>query len=78
MGSWLRIRKNTMKNPLEFWRNRLHEQRKWIEKCESSGRSYTGPNGQAIRQADEAELQKLERTVAELTARLTATPTRRK
>jgi len=42
----------------------VHDQRKWIEDCEK-GRSYLGPNGRAIREADEAELRRLERRLAE-------------
>ncbi len=42
----------------------VDEQRKWIERCEANGRSYTGPNGQAIREADEAELRRLENKLA--------------
>ena len=43
----------------------LNAQRKWIEHCES-GRSYTGPNGKAIREADYAELKKWEEAYAKL------------
>jgi hypothetical protein len=42
---------------------RLHlidQQRRWIEYCEKNGRSYAGPNGQAIRNADLEALRKLE------------------
>ncbi len=38
---------------------RISEQRKWIEKCEA-GRSYLGPNGKMIREADKQELKRLE------------------
>lgn len=43
--------------------HRVDQQRKWIEFCESNGRSYAGPNGQAIREADERELRILESRV---------------
>lgn len=39
-------------------------QRAWIEYCERNGRSYTGPNGPAIRQADLNELRRVERLSA--------------
>jgi hypothetical protein len=41
----------------------LSDQRKWIEQCEQ-GRSYTGPNGPAIRMADAAELRRIEERLA--------------
>lgn len=43
-----------------FAAHMVAEQRRWIERCESSGKSYTGPNGPAIRKADEAELYRWE------------------
>lgn len=36
------------------------KQQRWIEECEANGVSYTGENGHAIRQADHAELTRLE------------------
>jgi hypothetical protein len=38
----------------------LIAQRKWIESCESNGKSYTGPNGAEIRRADRLHLQSIE------------------
>jgi hypothetical protein len=38
----------------------LIKQRAWIESCESNGKSYTGPNGVAIRRADREALQSIE------------------
>lgn len=46
-------------------RHLLHNQRKWIEWCEGNERSYTGPNGPSIRQADHDELRRLEQRVQE-------------
>lgn len=46
-----------------WYANQVARQRAWIESCESNGRSYTGRNGQAIREADEAELRRLESTL---------------
>ena len=43
----------------ELWVKLLADQRKFIESCEK-GRSYLGPNGAAIRAADEAELKRIE------------------
>lgn len=40
------------------------QQRKWIEHCEANGRSYTGPNGPAIRAADEQALRRWESELA--------------
>ena len=41
----------------------LSRQQKWIERCEQSPRSYTGPNGLAIAQADRDALRALEAQV---------------
>jgi hypothetical protein len=38
---------------------RVQAQQAWIEYCESNGRSYSGENGAAIREADAAELKSL-------------------
>ncbi len=38
-------------------------QRAWIESCEANGRSYTGPNGLAIRLADRAALRDIENQI---------------
>lgn len=38
-------------------------QRRWIERCEASDRSYTGPNGLAIRLADRAALRDIENQI---------------
>lgn len=49
-------------------RNALRQlaiQQRWIADCEANGRSYTGPNGEAIRAADLAELRRLEERLAE-------------
>jgi hypothetical protein len=46
----------------------LHDQRKWIEHCENRA-SYLGPNGPAIRRADEDELRRIETRLAELSRR---------
>lgn len=43
----------------------LSQQQRWIEYCEQNERSYAGPNGMAIRWADEAELRRLEQRVRE-------------
>lgn len=37
----------------------FRNQKKFIEYCENNGRSYTGPNGLSIREADINELQKI-------------------
>jgi len=37
----------------------IMEQQRWIESCENNGKSYTGPNGAAIRTADNNQLYKL-------------------
>lgn len=36
--------------------DRIQKQQAWIDACEANGRSYTGENGEAIRQADRDEL----------------------
>lgn len=41
----------------------LHDQRRWIQYCEN-GRSYDGPNGPAIRKADNDALRRAEQRVA--------------
>lgn len=51
-------------NGRQLYLRLLAEQRKWIEHCESNGRSYTGPNGQAIREADEQELERIQNRLA--------------
>ncbi len=38
----------------------IEHQQKWIARCEANGRSYTGPNGAAIRQADLSNLRQWE------------------
>ena len=38
----------------------LESQQRWIQECETNGRSYAGPNGDAIRRADQDELRRLE------------------
>ncbi len=43
-----------------LYRKLIFDQRKWIEDCEANGKSYTGPNGPAIAQADIDELRRLE------------------
>lgn len=43
-----------------FLIRQIQKQQKWIENCESNGKSYTGENGIAIRQADNNYLHKLE------------------
>ena len=30
----------------------IHQQEKWIAECKANGKSYVGPNGEAIRKAD--------------------------
>lgn len=42
-----------------LYRFLVKEQQRWIEECTRNGRSYVGPNGQSIRQADEDELYRL-------------------
>ncbi len=42
----------------------LIAQRKWIERCEANGRSYTGPNGLAIQLADRAALRDIENQIS--------------
>ncbi len=42
-----------------FYQEQIADQRQWIENCEKSSKSYTGPNGQAIREADDFELHRL-------------------
>jgi len=54
----------TYKARREFLIRMVTEQRKWIESCESNGRSYSGPNGRNIRQADENALKKWEYELA--------------
>lgn len=39
----------------------VSKQQRWIERCERNGKSYAGPNGPAIRAADQEELRRLER-----------------
>ena len=36
----------------------LDQQYRWIEYCVANNKSYMGPNGQAIRESDEAELRR--------------------
>lgn len=45
----------------EFLRNEIPRQQRWIEACENNGKSYTGLNGDAVRQADNNHLIALER-----------------
>ena len=49
-----------------FLVDQITKQQKWIEGCESNGRSYTGSNGGAIRQADNARLRQLEAELNDL------------
>lgn len=45
----------------QMWlRQQLACQQKWIENCEANGRSYAGPNGPAIQQADRNALRDIE------------------
>lgn len=39
------------------------QQRGWIKSCEANGKSYTGPNGLAIRLADRAALRDIENQI---------------
>ena len=48
-----------------FLVSQILNQQKWIEGCESNGKSYTGPNGVEIRQADNNYLLDLERELGE-------------
>lgn len=48
-----------------FLISQITKQQKWIEGCESNGKSYTGPNGGAIRQADNNYLLDLERELGD-------------
>ncbi len=41
--------------------SQITKQQKWIEDCESNGISYAGPNGGAIRQADNNHLLEMEK-----------------
>ena len=41
--------------------NKITKQQKWIENCEGNSRSYTGPNGSDIRQADNDRLISMKR-----------------
>ena len=49
-----------------FLIRQIIKQQKWIEGCESNGKSYTGPNGGAIRQADTNYLLEMERELGPL------------
>lgn len=42
----------------------ISHQRQWINWCENNGKSYTGENGRAIREADEAVLRGYENELA--------------
>jgi hypothetical protein len=60
----MEIRLMARQSRLEFWRSQLYQQRKWIEKCEANGVSYAdGERGQRIREADQAELARIEEEV---------------
>jgi len=48
-----------------FLIDQITKQQKWIESCESNGKSYTGSNGGAIRQADNDCLRQLEKELNE-------------
>lgn len=43
-----------------LYRTLIINQKNFIEWCENNGKSYTGPNGPAIKQADLNELKRLE------------------
>lgn len=43
-----------------LYRMLVDSQKAWIAYCESNGKSYSGPNGQSIKQADLDELKNLE------------------
>lgn len=58
------VRNDPVRRGRALYLHLLSEQRQWIESCEKNGRSYTGPNGTAIREADEAELHRLEARLA--------------
>ena len=43
----------------------VENQKKWIAHCEENGKSYSGPRGDAIREADRNELRRLERLLSQ-------------
>lgn len=49
-----------------FLLDQIIKQHKWIEDCEANGKSYTGENGPAIRNADNDHLITLETELREL------------
>ena len=60
------VRQITSQQKRSFLIRQITSQQTWIESCESNGKSYTGPNGGAIRQADVNHLLELERELGEL------------
>lgn len=50
----------TVQKHRSFLISQIRKQQKWIEGCEANGKSYTGENGVAIRQADNNHLRELE------------------
>ena len=49
-----------------FLTTNIIKQQKWIEGCEANGKSYAGPNGPAIRAADNAQLIEWEKELRDL------------